>query len=104
MVRKVLLVSLLVVWSLVGAASGGHAQSAGDLEDRVSRLETQVRDSAETGMVLFLFGAFCALWAQNRGRSAWAWFFGGALFSVAAVVLLLIINGREARERVQGVG
>ena len=80
-----------------------------DLESKVSRLETQVDKARETGGLLFLFGAFCALWAQNTGRNAWLWFFLGFAFSVIAVLFLLTKNssdnfekrkfGRTAQER-----
>ena len=40
----------------------------------------------------FLFGAFCALWAQNQGRNAWLWFFLGFFFNIVAVLFVLILN------------
>ena len=45
-----------------------------------------------TGSLVFLFGAFCALWAQNTGRNAWLWFFLGVMFHVFAVAILLYKN------------
>ena len=111
--RSVILLTLIVV-VVSGPVSVAIGQTPGDLEDRVSRLESEVQDpdlerrvsalegrvqdAAETGMVLFLFGAFCALWAQNRGRSGLAWFVAGAFFNVITVLVLLAINGREVRE------
>jgi hypothetical protein len=50
-----------------------------------------------TGAVVLLFGAFCALWAQNTGRNAWLWFFLGVMFHVIAVAVLLYKN-TEARK------
>lgn len=55
--------------------------------------------------VLFLFGAFCALWAQNTGRNPWLWFFLGFLFSGITIFFLLTKNAndlqaRKIRERV----
>ena len=38
--------------------------------------------SATSGAVVVLYGAFCALWAQNSGRNAWLWFVLGAVFSI----------------------
>lgn len=83
----------------------GHAQSeeVARLANRVHLLERRIdRQAREIGRVeevakntaplLFLFGAFCALWAQNTGRSAWLWFFMGAIFSVFAVLVLLAKN------------
>ena len=63
-----------------------------DLEDRLTTVEER---AAAAGAVLFLFGAFCALWAQNTGRSAWLWFFLGLLFNVIAVLVLLSKNARD---------
>jgi hypothetical protein len=42
--------------------------------------------------LVFLFGAFCALWAQNQGRNAFLWFFLGLFLNVIAVFLVLILN------------
>lgn len=84
-------------------ASAG-AQTAQDLGDRVEGLEAQVRaleervESLPIGLVLILFGGFCALWAQNTGRSAWLWFVLGLLFNVFAMVAVLIKNPGEPRE------
>jgi hypothetical protein len=50
--------------------------------------------------VVFLFGGFCALWAQNTGRRAWLWFFLGLFLNVIAVVLVLLLN-KPARLPVQ---
>ena len=65
------------------------------LEDRIDNVE---EEAAAGGIVLFLFGAFCALWAQNTRRSAWLWFFLGVFFSVFTVIVLLKKNAddREA--------
>jgi hypothetical protein len=49
--------------------------------------------------VLFLFGAFCALWAQNTGRNAWLWFFLGLLFSVVTIFFLLTKNANDIQQR-----
>ena len=53
---------------------------------------------APMGLVLFLFGGFCALWAQNTGRNPWTWFFVGVILSVLAVIQILINNSREQSE------
>ncbi|HEY8901064.1 MAG TPA: hypothetical protein VIM61_11690 [Chthoniobacterales bacterium] len=54
--------------------------------------------SAE-GAVLFLFGAFCALWAQNTNRSAWLWFFLGVFLNFIAVLVLLFKNSNDKWNR-----
>ncbi len=50
-----------------------------------------------TGYVNFLFGNFCAYWAQATNRSAWLWFFMGLLFGPITGVVLVAKNaaGRE---------
>lgn len=71
------------------------------LEDEVSELRWEMRDLADDsfdGAVLILFGAFCSLWAQRTGRSAWLWFFLGLFFNIVTVIVLLYKNSRyEAR-------
>jgi hypothetical protein len=52
-----------------------------------------------TGALVLLFGAFCALWAQNTGRNAWLWFFLGVMFHVVAVAVLLVKNAEGRRTR-----
>jgi FtsH-binding integral membrane protein len=49
-------------------------------------------------LYLFLTGAFCALWAQNTGRSAWQWFFLGLIFHLIAVLVLLAKNADAGRQ------
>jgi len=73
------------------------------LESRMSRLESRVRTATTAGAVAFLFGAFCALWAQNSGRSGWLWFFLGLLFSVITVLFLLAKNSSDV-DRTRGAG
>jgi len=51
-----------------------------------------VNSDVSTGGVATLFGAFCALWAQNTKRNALLWFFCGAIFNVIAVLVLLYKN------------
>jgi hypothetical protein len=44
-------------------------------EERMARLEGKVSSleskAGQIGIVAWLFAAFCALWAQNTGHSAW---------------------------------
>lgn len=65
------------------------------LENRVSEIERQIRENGGWGVSLILFGIFCAHWAQNTNRSAWAWFFLGALFGPFAGIALLQKNAVE---------
>lgn len=51
---------------------------------------------ASVGLVFYLFGIFCAYWAQTTGRSAWTWFFVGWFFApIAGLVLLKKNAGRQ---------
>jgi hypothetical protein len=58
-----------------------------------------VHDGSESGLVLILFGVFCALWAQNTNRSPWLWFFLGLFFNVITVIFLLIKNADDLRKK-----
>ena len=65
----------------------------------------QTKQAGDQALVLFLFGAFCALWAQNTGRSGWLWFFLGVFFSIIAVLVLLGKNAGDLnRKRVAARG
>ena len=72
-----------------------------NLETRLSELESTVDELASAGFVIFLFGAFCALWAQNSGRNAWLWFFLGGIFNFIAVLVLLAKNSADRKGRVR---
>ncbi len=67
------------------------------LTSETSGLREKIDSYAPIAMVLFLFGGFCALWAQNTGRSPWVWFFTGLVFSVLAVIAVLIRNSEDNR-------
>ena len=71
------------------------------LESQIQQLDHRIEGVGFTGGVCFLFGAFCALWAQNTGRSAWLWFFMGALFTIITACVLLYKNSQD---RAAGAG
>jgi hypothetical protein len=48
-----------------------------------------------TGMVFFLFGIFCAYWAQGTSRNAWLWFFLGLFFAPITGLVLLAKNSED---------
>jgi hypothetical protein len=74
-----------------------------ELERRINSLPTPIQTHGDNGALVFLFGVFCALWAQNTGRSAWLWFFLGLFFSVITVIVLLYKNSDDlARRRLKG--
>jgi hypothetical protein len=92
----------IFVLVLIATASVIYGQSqtnVAGVESRISVLGRTIDSSSGEG-VLFLFGAFCALWAQNSGRNAWLWFFFGLFLSVIAVVVLLVKNEND-RKRLQ---
>jgi len=110
------MIRLLILLAVVNVIASGNvlAQQQDSsrialLEQRVNDLDHKVQVSGGTGLILFLFGAFCALWAQNTGRNAWLWFFLGLAFNVITVLFLLTKNsndnfekrefGRTSRER-----
>lgn len=88
---RLVILAVVVISLLTGAVA-----SAATLEDRVQALEQRVDRLAGTGLVLFLYGAFCALWAQRTRRSAWGWFFFGLFLAPVATVVLLRKNARES--------
>jgi len=73
-----------------------------NLKDQINsetmNLKNEIQGYAPMFMVLFLFGSFCALWAQNTGRNPWSWFFIGMLFSILTVAFLLSINSKDLQE------
>ena len=54
---------------------------------------------ASVGLVFYLFGIFCAYWAQTTDRSAWRWFFVGWFFAPITGVVLLRKNARDRQAR-----
>src|SRR6185295_2590432 len=66
-----------------------------ELEQRLNSLESVRKDAAGGCGLSLLFGAFCALWAQNTWRNALLWFVLGAVFSVVTVLVLLYKNSQD---------
>ncbi|MCX7237256.1 hypothetical protein [Polynucleobacter sp.] len=49
-----------------------------------------------SGIGFFLFGIFCAYWAQTTNRNAWLWFFMGFFFApITGLVLLYKNSGKN---------
>lgn len=111
--RKILRAIILFVFVVMeGSFASGQTASPVSEENRLMQLERKVAEldrktgsasssAASAGAVSFLFGAFCALWAQNSRRSAWLWFFLGLFFSVFAVIVLLVKNSNDRFDRQQ---
>lgn len=68
------------------------------LENRFSNVTSKLSDRGSLASLGFLFGGFCALWAQNTRRNPWLWFFLGLLFSVGTVIVLLFKNSQDRKE------
>ena len=98
--RTALILLIATFWlSLVCYAPADTDQQArndiSQINHRLNNLERDINNIGSGGGILFLFGAFCALWAQNTGRSAWLWFFLGLFFSIIAVLVLLSKNSEH---------
>jgi hypothetical protein len=50
-----------------------------------------------SGISFFLFGIFCAYWAQQTNRNTWLWFFLGLFFAPVAGLVLLYKNSKQVR-------
>jgi hypothetical protein len=94
-IRKLLAIIVICCAAVPVLAQDSLDSRVSRLEYRVIELDRQVQDAAGAGIVLVLFGAFCALWAQNTKRNAWLWFFVGLLFNVIAVFVVLFKNAYD---------
>ena len=95
-----LLVLLLSGWFVPALSAQDMTPRISQLESRIDELERKTRpNNIEMGGSVFLFGAFCALWAQNTGRSSWLWFFLGLFFSVITIFFLLTKNANDIGRR-----
>jgi hypothetical protein len=99
---------LLVIVCLLSGARPAAAQDnlekrIDQLVQRVEQLEAKQRAPVTEvhrdvgGAAFFLFGAFCALWAQNTNRNPWLWFILGLFFNVITVLVLLVKNSDDRK-------
>lgn len=65
-----------------------------ETKQEISAVRNTIRNN---GLVLVLFGIFCAWWAKKTGRNAWLWFFLGAIFHVFTGIALLSKTERSKR-------
>lgn len=93
------ILGLLTIFALASVAAAQDSSRISNLERQASSLETRVSANesratrtTEISACAVIFGAFCALWAQNTGRNAWLWFFLGLFFSVITVLVVLYKN------------
>ena len=60
-------------------------------------METTNVGTTDAGLAFFLFGIFCAYWAQTTGRNAWLWFLSGLFFAPFTGLVLLYKNSQDGR-------
>ena len=94
-----MLVAFLVLCSAPATMSNGAVGIRITHVDSDAKIYERKKKISDSSLVLFLFGAFSALWAQNTGRNAWLWFFMGLLFSVITVIVLLTKNSTDNFDR-----
>jgi hypothetical protein len=92
----ILLLPLLFATTEVAGQATGQ-RPAPSTEERLTRLEQRVNRLDSVVGAGIISGVICALWAQNTGRSAWAWFFAGLIFSVISLLVLLYKNAEDIR-------
>lgn len=91
---------LLLILFLALAPTAFCASSTSSSNDHSEIIVGPVKvDTGSSGAVIFLFEAFCALWAQNTQRNPWLWFFLGVFFSVITVLVLLYKNSKDKETR-----
>ncbi len=81
----------------VASAQDDLDQGLDQITKRIDKLESRIQRGMSSG-ILFLFGIFCALWAQNTNRNPWLWFFFGWFFHVITVLVLLEKNSDDLRQ------
>jgi len=84
----------VAILALVAALAAGATFAQPLTAEETGPVSEGVRTSMP-GALAILFGAFCALWAQNTGRNPWLWFFAGAIFNVITVLILLSKNAKS---------
>lgn len=103
MIRIFLLCLLCLAgfWASPVFAQSASAEAIARVENNPDHVRMHIgREVVDLGpAVLFLFGAFCALWAQNTGRNPWLWFFLGLLFSVFTIFFVLTKNANDLQAR-----
>ena len=102
--RYVTVLAVFCCLTAVATAQPEMEQRVAAIESRLKKVEAEAVTAAATGSGVFVFlcGVFCALWAQNNGRSAWQWFVCGMFFHVITLVWLLQKNAEDLEKRRQG--
>lgn len=96
----------VLICGYLGPAQYVFAQNDNGLDQRIEKLErkvslnnSRINTSGGVAGLSFLFGAFCALWAQNTNRNSWLWFFLGLFFTIITVLFLLSKNSLDKQSR-----
>lgn len=66
---------------------------------RATDVENRTRKMVNAVLLMFLFGAFCVIWAQNTGRNVYLWFLAGFVFTVFAILAILWLNPRQRNRK-----
>lgn len=61
--------------------------------------QAKIRNIVNLVCLMFLFGAFCAIWAQNTARNPLLWFVAGACFTFVTVGVILRKNAKRHHRR-----
>ena len=69
------------------------------MEQGAAAQERLIRNVVNAVLLMFLFGAFCTLWAQQTDRNALLWFLLGFAFTLFAVLYILWRNPRKRRKK-----
>ena len=62
------------------------------MEHRAAENERAIRIIVNAVLLMFLFAAFCTLWAQFVGRDPLLWFLLGFVFNIFAVLFIFRLN------------
>jgi hypothetical protein len=96
-----LLEIVVLFFPLMVLSQDNNEQRIRELERKVVSVESDLKGISTGGALAFLFGAFCALWAQYTRRNAWLWFFLGICFHVITVIVLLYKNAHTLHHEEQ---
>ena len=69
------------------------------IERGASAESHRTRTIVNAALAMFLFGSFCALWAQNTGRNSLLWFLLGFAFTLGAILFILWLNRRPPKKK-----
>ena len=69
------------------------------IESSSAHNQAKFRNFINLVCIMFLFGAFCAIWAQNTARNPMLWFLAGACFTFVTVGLILRKNAKIQRRK-----